>query len=90
MANICVTGIWHQGAVVSACLADLGNNVRGVCDEKTASLLNAGQTPVHEPGLPEIIQRNLKADGLRYTTDYMEGKNGRIRFYLHRYTRRYE
>jgi UDPglucose 6-dehydrogenase len=73
MANICVTGIWHQGAVVSACLADLGNNVRGVCDEKTASLLNAGQTPVHEPGLPEIIQRNLKAGGLRYTTDYMEG-----------------
>ena len=76
MANICVTGIWHQGVVVSACLADLGNNVRGICDEKTAMLLNAGQPPVHEPGLPEIIQRNLKLGRLRYVTDYEEGLAG--------------
>jgi len=76
MANICVTGIWHQGAVVSACLADLGNNVRGVCDEKTAALLNAGQPPVHEPVLPEILQRNLKAGRLSYTTHYAEGLEG--------------
>jgi UDPglucose 6-dehydrogenase len=76
VANICVTGIWHQGAVVSACLADLGNNVRGICDEKTAMQLNSGQPPVHEPFLPEIIQRNLKADRLAYTTDYSEGLKG--------------
>ena len=76
MANICVTGIWHQGTVVSACLADLGNNVRGVCDEKTATLLNVGRPPVHEPVLPEIIQRNLKANRLRYITDYAEGLAG--------------
>ncbi len=76
MTNICVTGIWHQGAVVSACLADLGNNVRGVCDEKTAALLNGGQPPVHEPVLPEIIQRNLQAGRLHYTTDYTEGLEG--------------
>lgn len=73
MANICVTGIWHQGAVVSACLADLGNNVCGVCDEKTAAILNGGQPPLHEPVLPEIIQNNLKAGRLHYTTDYAEG-----------------
>ena len=73
MANICVTGIWHQGTVVSACLADLGNNVRGVCDEKTAATLNAGQPPVYEPELPEIIQRNLAAGRLRYTIDFKEG-----------------
>src|SRR4030042_5917906 len=76
MANICVTGIWHQGTVVSACLADLGNNVRGVCDEKTATLLNPGQPPVHEPVLPEILQRNLKAGRLSYTTSYAEGLEG--------------
>lgn len=76
MANICVTGIWHQGAVVSACLADLGNNVRGVCEEKTAKLLNAGQPPVYEPTLPEVLQCNLKAGRLRYTTDYAEGLAG--------------
>ncbi len=73
MTNICVTGIWHQGTVVSACLADLGNTVFGVCDERTAALLNAGQPPVHEPALPEIIQRNLEAGRLRYTTDLAEG-----------------
>jgi UDPglucose 6-dehydrogenase len=73
MTDICVTGIWHQGTVVSACLADLGNNVHGVCDEETARLLNAGQSPVYEPFLPEIIQRNLKAGRLRYTTNYGEG-----------------
>lgn len=76
MANICITGIWHQGVVVSACLADLGNNVRGVCDEKTATLLNAGQPPVHEPALPEIIQNNIEAGRLKYTTDYSQGLRG--------------
>jgi len=73
MANICVTGIWHQGTVVSACLADLDNNVRGVCDEKTATRLNAGHPPVYEPELPEIIQRNRNAGRLSYSTSYAEG-----------------
>jgi UDPglucose 6-dehydrogenase len=76
MANICITGIWHQGVVVSACLADLGNNVRGVCDEKTAAMLNAGKPPVYEPTLPEIIQRNIEAGRLKYTTDYSQGLRG--------------
>jgi len=76
MANICITGIWHQGVVVSACLAELGNNVRGVCDEKTAAMLNGGEPPVHEPVLPEIIQSNLKAGRLRYTTSYADGLAG--------------
>jgi len=76
MANICITGIWHQGVVVSACLADLGNNVHGICDEKTAMLLNAGQPPVHESALPEIIQNNIKAGRLKYTTDYSQGLRG--------------
>jgi UDPglucose 6-dehydrogenase len=76
LANICVTGIWHQGAVVSACLADIGNNVRGVCDEKTAKQLNVGQPPVYEPGLPGIIKRNIQSGRLHYTTDYREGLAG--------------
>src|SRR5882762_6813430 len=55
VATICVTGIWHQGAVLSACLADLGHEVRGVCDGSTLAGLNRGMPPVHEPLLPEII-----------------------------------
>jgi UDPglucose 6-dehydrogenase len=73
MVNICVTGIWHQGTVVSACLANLGNKVLGVCDKKTAAMLNAGQPPVYEPELPEIIQRNLAAGRLHYTPNFKEG-----------------
>ena len=76
MAKICITGIWHQGTVVSACLADLGNNVHGVCDEKTAETLNAGQPPVYEPELPEIIQHNLEAGRLAYSSDYVAGLAG--------------
>lgn len=58
---------------MSACLADLGNNVWGISDEKTVALLNAGTSPVHEPVLPEIIYRNIAAGRLRYTTDYSKG-----------------
>jgi UDPglucose 6-dehydrogenase len=76
MATICVAGIWHQGAVVSACLADLGNHVRGVCDQETASLLNSGNPPVYEPDLPEIIQQNYAAGRLNYTTDYQKALKG--------------
>lgn len=76
MANICVTGIWHQGTVVSACLADLGNHVNGICDGKTVASLNSGQPPVFEPELPDIIQRNLELGRLRYTTDYGKGLEG--------------
>jgi UDPglucose 6-dehydrogenase len=73
MANICVTGIWHQGAVVSACLADLGNQVTGVCPADTAAELNSGNPPVYEPQLPEILRRNVQAGRLHYTSDYQEG-----------------
>src|SRR4030042_2149356 len=76
MASICITGIWHQGSVVSACLADLGDDVWGVCEEKTAVMLNSGQPPVYEPVLSEIIQRNLEAGRLYYTTDYTRGLTG--------------
>jgi UDPglucose 6-dehydrogenase len=76
MAKICVTGIWHQGAVVSACLADMGNEVCGVCDPKTAASLNVGKSPVYEPELAEIITANIGAGRLRYTADYAEGLPG--------------
>ena len=76
MANICITGIWHQGSVVSACLADLGHYVIGVCSHETAQTLNAGNPPVYEPGLPEMLKRNLEAGRLQYTTDYAQGLAG--------------
>ncbi len=68
-----MTGLWHQGSVVSACLADMGHQVYGVdVDDRVVQALNAAEPPVHEPKLKAIIRRNLRAGRLKYTTDYRE------------------
>jgi len=74
MANICIVGIWHQGAVLSACLADMGHRICGV--ESKASVvrrLNQGELPVYEPGLEALVKQNIEAGRLSYTTDYSLG-----------------
>lgn len=77
MANICVIGLWHQASVLSACLADMGHQVRGVGDdEKVVATLSAGEPPVHEPKLKTIMRRNLRVERLSYTTDYREALGG--------------
>lgn len=76
MTVICVTGIWHQGVVLSACLAELGHEVRVVCDEATATRLTAAQAPVPEPQLEELISRNVAAGRLRYLASVAEGVAG--------------
>jgi UDPglucose 6-dehydrogenase len=68
--NITVIGTGYVGLVSGACLADLGNNV--LCfdvDAKKIELLNSGSVPIHEPGLVEVIKRNVEAGLLRFTTD---------------------
>jgi UDPglucose 6-dehydrogenase len=76
-ATICVAGLWHQGSVVSGCLADVGHRVRGVGpDAHVVAALRAGEPPVREPKLPTILRRNLRAGRLRYTTDYVEALAG--------------
>jgi UDPglucose 6-dehydrogenase len=77
LATICVAGLWHQASVVSACLADMGHQVCGVGDDKEAvASLNAAEPLVYEPELDKIIQRNLQAERLKYTTDYGEALSG--------------
>lgn len=75
--RIAVVGGWHQASVVAACFADLGYEVRGVGEEAAAvAALNAGRAPVHEPGLDDLLRRNLAAGRLRFTTDYADGLAG--------------
>ena len=70
MTNITVAGIWHQGMVLSACMSELGHTVVGVCsNDRDAALLNAGSPLLHEPGLKALLERNVAAGRLRYTTD---------------------
>lgn len=68
--NVCVIGAWHLGTVTSACLAEIGYTVVGLdADTERVDALNAGRAPLFEPGLDEILTRNLAAGRLRYTTD---------------------
>ncbi|MFQ6019573.1 MAG: UDP-glucose dehydrogenase family protein [Dehalococcoidia bacterium] len=75
--KVCVIGIWHLGAVTSACLADLGYSVVGVDrDPQKVRALNQGLPPLFEPGLEELIARNIASQRLRYTTDLSEALRG--------------
>ena len=76
-ARICIAGLWHQGAVLSGCFADVGHQVCGVgSDARVVAALQAGEPPVYEPKLPGILRRNLRAGRLKYTTDYVEALAG--------------
>jgi UDPglucose 6-dehydrogenase len=68
--NICVVGTGYVGLVTGAVFADLGNDV--VCVDKIADKidsLRAGKMPIYEPGLEEMVSRNVADDRLSFTTD---------------------
>jgi UDPglucose 6-dehydrogenase len=72
--RISVVGTGYVGLVVGACLADNGNTV--VCvdiDEAKVAALRRGEVPIYEPGLEEMIVRNVAEERLRFTTDLSEG-----------------
>ncbi len=71
--KICVVGTGYVGLVTSACFADLGNDVIGVdIDENKVTILNQGEIPIYEPGLKEMVDRNL-GKRLKFTTDLKQG-----------------
>ncbi|NBX76382.1 MAG: UDP-glucose/GDP-mannose dehydrogenase family protein [Proteobacteria bacterium] len=68
--RICVLGTGYVGLVAGACFSDSGNHV--VCadvDSRKVEKLQAGQVPIYEPGLDELVSRNRKANRLSFTTD---------------------
>lgn len=74
--RIAVVGVGYVGLVAAACLAEGGNHV--VCvdnDKKKIKNLNSGIIPIYEPGLSEIIKHNESAGRLRFTTDLKDGLN---------------
>jgi UDPglucose 6-dehydrogenase len=68
--KIGVVGTGYVGLVVGACLAENGNSV--VCVDKDAAKIQAlerGEIPIYEPGLEEMLPRNVHEDRLRFSTD---------------------
>jgi UDPglucose 6-dehydrogenase len=72
--RVTIFGSGYVGLVTGACLADAGNHV--VCvdvDAGKIARLNAGEIPIHEPGLEELIKRNEEKGRISFTTDAQAG-----------------
>src|SRR3989337_1223424 len=68
--KISVIGTGYVGLVTGTCLAESGNDV--ICmdiDERKIGMLNSGAVPLYEPGLEELIKRNISSGRLLFTTD---------------------
>ncbi|MGH7837405.1 MAG: 2-dehydropantoate 2-reductase N-terminal domain-containing protein, partial [Candidatus Binataceae bacterium] len=68
--NIAVIGTGYVGLVSGTCLAESGNEI--VCvdiNHARIEQLNAGKVPIYEPGLEELVRRNVKDGRLRFTTE---------------------
>ena len=72
--DISIIGSGYVGLVTGACFAEVGHNVTCVDnDEQKIQILQAGKVPIYEPGLEELIHRNVAAQRLRFTGSVKEG-----------------
>jgi UDPglucose 6-dehydrogenase len=75
--KISVVGTGYVGLVVASCLAENGNNVVGAdIDEEKIKRLSKGESPIYEPGLEELLKRNLQVERLSFTTDLAKAVKG--------------
>jgi UDPglucose 6-dehydrogenase len=80
--KITVIGTGYVGLVTGTCLAEVGNEVLCVdVDERKIGILNAGGIPIYEPGLDDMVRRNVAAGRLVFTNDIEASVNfGEIQF----------
>jgi UDPglucose 6-dehydrogenase len=80
--RVCVIGTGYVGLVTGACLAQIGHDVLCVDNNPAkVKLMQMGTSPIHEPGLSEMMRSAMAADRLKFTTDLAMGvKHGEILF----------
>lgn len=74
--RVCVIGTGYVGLVTGVCLAHIGHHV--ICvdnNEEKVKLMQAGQSPIFEPGLSELMQSAIHANRIEFTTDLGAGVN---------------
>jgi UDPglucose 6-dehydrogenase len=80
--KLCVVGTGYVGLVAGTCFAESGNDV--VCVDNVAAKIDAlkrGEVPIYEPGLEELIRRNVAEGRLTFSTDLVDGvKRSRVCF----------
>ena len=77
MKQICVVGVGYVGLVTAACFADLGNHVIALdINPDKIENLKRGVMPIYEPGLREVVDRNVRAGRILFTTSYAEALVG--------------
>ena len=75
--ELCIIGSGYVGLVTGACFAEVGHSV--ICvdnDQRKVDMLQAGKIPIYEPGLEELVMRNVAANRLRFTNSIQEGVDG--------------
>lgn len=78
--NISIVGSGYVGTTIAACLADFGHEVTNIdIDETVVEKINAGKTPIHEPGLEDLVAEH-GGNRLRATTDYAAVRETAVTF----------